>query len=137
MAPQGYLLFSEPIRNEPWILASQALMMTEPEDELRNNTFFVTPDCWKEILDECDKSSHTSIFPDMHSSLCNLGAVFFIKQFKTDKKLIDRERIRKGILSYISDYMEPKEILFFEKFFLSENRKIESKKNVFLFSFKH
>ena len=128
VAPQGYLLFSEPIRNEPWILASQALMMTEPEDELRNNTFFVTPDCWKEILDECDKSSHTSIFPDMHSSLCNLGAVFFIKQFKTDKKLIDRERIRKGILSYIPDYMEPKEILFFEKFFLSENGKIESKK---------
>ena len=35
VAPQGYLLFSEPIRNEPWILASQALMMTEPEDELK------------------------------------------------------------------------------------------------------
>ena len=32
VAPQGYLLFSEPVRNEPWILASQALMMTEPED---------------------------------------------------------------------------------------------------------
>ena len=79
-APHGYLLFSEPIRNEPWILASQALMMTEPEDELRNNTFFVSPGCWKEILDECDKSSHTSIFPDIQSSLCNLGAVLFIKQ---------------------------------------------------------
>lgn len=128
VAPQGYLLFSEPIRNEPWILASQALMMTEPEDELRNNTFFVTPDCWKEVLDECDKSSHTSIYPDMHSSLCNLGAVLFIKQFKTDKKLIDRERIRKNIHSYIPDYMTPKEILYFEKFFLSENGKIESKK---------
>lgn len=133
-APHGYLLFSEPIRNEPWILASQALMMTEPEDELRNNTFFVSPGCWKEILDECDKSSHTSIFPDIQSSLCNLGAVLFIKQFKTDKKLIDRDKIRKSIFSYIPDYMMPKEILYFEKFFLSENGKIERKK---MFSYFH
>lgn len=109
-------------------------MMTEPEDELRNNTFFVSPGCWKEILDECDKSSHTSIFPDIQSSLCNLGAVLFIKQFKTDKKLIDRDKIRKSIFSYIPDYMMPKEILYFEKFFLSENGKIERKK---MFSYFH
>ena len=77
---------------------------------------------------------YTSIFPDIQSSLCNLGAVLFIKQFKTDKKLIDRDKIRKSIFSYIPDYMMPKEILYFEKFFLSENGKIERKK---MFSYFH
>lgn len=96
----------------------------------------MSPGCWKEILDECDKSSHTSIFPDIQSSLCNLGAVLFIKQFKTDKKLIDRDKIRKSIFSYIPDYMMPKEILYFEKFFFQKTEKLKEK-NVFLFSSKH
>lgn len=95
---------------------------------------FLCPQVVERNLDECDKSSHTSIFPDIQSSLCNLGAVLFIKQFKTDKKLIDRDKIRKSIFSYIPDYMMPKEILYFEKFFLSENGKIERKK---MFSYFH
>ena len=88
----------------------------------------------KKFLDECDKSSHTSIFPDIQSSLCNLGAVLFIKQFKTDKKLIDRDKIRKSIFSYIPDLYDAKrDFYIFEKFFLSENGKIERKKCFLIF----
>lgn len=128
MAPQGYLLFSEPVRNEPWILASQALMMTKPEDEYRKDIFFVEPDCWKEVLDTCDDSSYTNSFPSEDSPLYSLGAVLFIKQFKTNKKIIDREKIKERIQKYIPHYMEPSEILYLDSFPLTINAKIDIKK---------
>ncbi|QQN56942.1 class I SAM-dependent methyltransferase [Anaerococcus obesiensis] len=41
MAPKGYLLFSEAIKNEPWLLVSQALMMEEATDSIREETVFI------------------------------------------------------------------------------------------------
>lgn len=125
IAPQGYLLFSEPIRNEPWILSSQVFMMTEPEDEIRKKTFFITPDSWRRILDTCDNSSSTSVFPSSDSTLYSLGTVLFIKQFKTNKKKINREKIEKGVAAYIPEYMKPTTVVYLENFPLTDNGKLE------------
>ena len=128
IAPQGYLLFSEPVRNEPWILTSQALMMTKPEDDCRKNTFFVDPDCWKKVLDTCDNSSCTQSFPSKKSSLYSLGAVLFVKQFKTNKSKINREKNVRGLLKYIPGYMKPTTLLYLESFPVTMNGKIDTKK---------
>lgn len=128
VAPQGYLLFSEPVRNEPWILASQALMMTEPEDDIRKDTFFIPPSGWIDVLDTCDITSSTNTFPEEESSLYNLGAVLFIKQFKTNTCLVNREKIKDNILRYIPEYMMPSSMIYLNDFPLSLNGKIDSKK---------
>lgn len=126
IAPQGYLLFSEPIKDEPWIMATQALMMVEPQDEIRKDIFFVSPNCWKEILDKSDTTSETKIFPPIESALYNLGTVFFIKQFKSNLSMINREKIKEGILKYIPEYMEPKNTIYLNKLPLTTNAKIDT-----------
>lgn len=51
---EGYLIFSETILPETWLLVSQALMMTPPEDTLRDGAAFISKDLWCGVLKESD-----------------------------------------------------------------------------------
>lgn len=80
IAPDGYLLFSEPSRNEPWLMASQALLMEEPLDEYRNDCFFLTVEQWVRMLNSMDGKYQTKIFPEDSVIRERLSATLFVKK---------------------------------------------------------
>lgn len=52
LAPGGRLVLTEPAREEPWVLLSQAFMMAPPEDERAElGTTFLSLDQWHRALD--------------------------------------------------------------------------------------
>ncbi len=129
LAPQGYLLFSEPIRNEPWLLVSQALMMEEPTDSTRKESVFMDSSAWKNILLAVDNSYKTFNFPNENNPLSIFGATLFIKKFKKNFMKIDREKIYEGIKKYLPSYMLPSKIYYLESMLLTSNGKIDLKNN--------
>ncbi|MGL5440729.1 MAG: amino acid adenylation domain-containing protein [Filifactoraceae bacterium] len=135
LAPKGHLLFSEPIRNEPWLLVSQALMMEEPTDSIRKETVFIDPAAWKNILLAIDDSDKPYNFPNENNSLGILGANIFIKQFKKNLMKIDREKIYEDIKEYLPKYMLPSKIYYVESMVLTSNGKIDLKNNFNIINF--
>ncbi len=127
IAPQGYLLFSEPVNEEPWLLASQALMMNPPEDILRQDSLFCSRETWLEVLDQCEEDSVTKIVPDHSFDLSKLGAALFIKQFKRNRRQIDLDLITSQLNSRLPKYMVPADIYFVDQIPLSTNGKIDRK----------
>lgn len=126
-APKGYLLFSEPIRNEPWIIASQVFMMEKPLDSLRKNKFFLSIEEWKNILYENNEKIFT--LPREESVIEKLGMVLFIKQFKSDYSFINREKIYNNLKICLPIDLMPDKITFLEKFKLTSNGIVDIKKN--------
>lgn len=129
LAPKGFLLFSEPIKNEPWLLVSQALMMEESTDSTREETIFMDSESWKNILLTIDNSNKVYNFPNDNKLLDILGATIFIKQFKKNFMKIDREKIYEGIKEYLPNYMLPSRIYYVESMMLTNNGKIDLKNN--------
>lgn len=108
ISPNGYLLFSEPVRNEPWIMGSQIFMMEPPQDKIREKRFFIEPNEWAEILDDIEPSTKSFLLPKEGSILLNHGAIFIAKKFKNNYSKIDVEEINniiqdsyKGIFSSV------------------------------------
>lgn len=127
MAPKGFLLFSEPNNDEPWLMSSQVFTMNEPQDKSREEVFFRNSNSWIELLNKIDGTSETYKFPEEHSSLYDFGAVLFIKQFKKTYSFINRKEVEKDILEYIPEYMKPSHILYMSEFPLTRNGKIDRK----------
>lgn len=129
LAPKGYLLFSEPIKNEPWLLVSQALMMEESTDSTRKETVFMDLEAWKNMLITIDDSNKIYNFPSKKKLLDVLGVTIFIKQFKKNFMKIDREKIYEGIKEYLPNYMLPSKVYYVESILLTSNGKIDLKNN--------
>lgn len=128
LAPQGYFLFSEPVKEEPWILASQALMMTRPEDELRKDAAFIDQDKWLEVLNHHGDNTMVKVIPKKNSKLSCMGLNLFIKQFKRNKKKVDVDDVKSYISAYLPDYMIPDTIQLIDQLPLNSNGKIDRKK---------
>ena len=62
---------------------------------LGKTLFSIPPSGWIDVLDTCDITSSTNTFPEEESSLYNLGAVLFIKQFQ-DQYMLSEQREDKG-----------------------------------------
>ena len=129
IAPKGYLLFSEPIKNEPWLLASQALMMEKSIDAVREDTVFIDLEKWKDILFTINNKNKIYNFPNENKPLGILGATLFITQLKKNFMRINREKIYEGIKEYLPNYMLPSRIYYVESMILTNNGKIDLKNN--------
>lgn len=128
IAPQGYLLFSTPRRDEEWLLASQALMMEKPKDSLRGNEVFISPKKWIEILSKSGDYDDLYCIPDINNEKANkVGLNLFIKPYKQEKSNISGKILQEYLRDFLPDYMIPKEMLFIDKMPLSENGKINRK----------
>lgn len=75
---EGYLIFSETILPETWLLVSQALMMTPPEDTLRDGAAFISKDLWCGVLKESDGVEESVLsIPSNNNPTSLLGAGLF------------------------------------------------------------
>lgn len=108
---EGYLIFSETILPETWLLVSQALMMTPPEDTLRDGAAFISKDLWCGVLKESDGVEESVLsIPSNNNPTSLLGAGLFIKQFKRTDVFLDKMEINRRLEKYLPAYMLPSEI---------------------------
>lgn len=128
IVPSGYLLFTEPVLEEPWILSSQGFLMTKPEDKLRKNSAIISSKKWIELLEELDSGEKTIIFPKEQDSIWYAGLELFIKRLKTNKKNISSNTIKETIKEYLPSYMMPTQYYFMDKMPLTNNGKVDRKK---------
>lgn len=95
---EGYLIFSETILPETWLLVSQALMMTPPEDTLRDGAAFISKDLWCGVLKESDGVEESVLsIPSNNNPTSLLGAGLFIKQFKRTDVFLDKMEINRRL----------------------------------------
>lgn len=124
--PEGYLLFSETIHAEPWLLISQALMMTQAEDSLRDDSVFMDSETWLSILQE-KGSTDSFILPKKESKATLLGANLFVSQFKNHKIDLNEKQLQGYLKKNLPAYMIPSELRVVEQLPLSVNGKIDRK----------
>lgn len=107
-APGGYFLFTEPVREEAWILASQGFMMTPPGDILRTDHAIPDFEEWLALLRAADPGSEPVVYPPADSPLRLLELTLFIQPMKTDRQSAEPEAVRRFIEAYLPAYMVPK-----------------------------
>lgn len=123
ISPKGFLVFSEPAENEPWILTSQAFMMEKPQnDDLRKDVFFMSADKWIYALDNIDHYSQTFRFPNTKLIKNNTGVYFFVKQFKKNKQEVNTDEIKKHLKGSLPSHMMPNNIIPIELEHFSNNQ---------------
>lgn len=121
----GYFIFSEPVHDEAWILASQGFMMMEPEDRLRDKTTFISVEEWSDVLNNVYDKSDIKIIPSKKHKLNYMGINLFIKQFKSEYCQISIGRIKEELKQYLPNYMIPKNIQIVDNLPLTSNGKID------------
>ncbi|PYG90246.1 pyochelin synthetase [Ruminiclostridium sufflavum DSM 19573] len=128
LAPKGYLLFTAPLREEEWLLASQALMMEEGEDEFRRDIVFMNQHKWKAFLSGYGASEELFCVPEADNIReSKLGLNLFIKPFKQDKAWLDEGQLTENLKELLPEYMIPRNILFVDKMPLTDNGKLDRK----------
>ncbi len=80
ISPGGWLVFTEPTEEHSWILASQAFMMTAPDDNLRVDTSYLDQKAWIKLLKKYDDESIFCL-PDVKHKLSPMGVHLFAKRF--------------------------------------------------------
>jgi pyochelin synthetase len=80
ICPGGWLVFTEPTEEHSWILASQAFMMTAPDDNLRVETSYLDKEAWINLLKEYGDESIVCL-PDLKHKLSPIGVHLFAKRF--------------------------------------------------------
>jgi thiazolinyl imide reductase len=77
LVPGGWLLLTEPVREFPEILISQAFMMTCPQDgRKQTKTTFMAIEQWREVFRKAG-AAEVLIFPDEDHPLAPFGQKFF------------------------------------------------------------
>ncbi|WDV47396.1 amino acid adenylation domain-containing protein [Clostridiaceae bacterium M8S5] len=127
LAPGGYFLFTEPVKEEPWILASQAFMMMRPEDEIRKDVAFIELDDWIKLLNRRTSEDSLKVIPSKEDRLSRMGLNLFIKQFKVDKQKVRENEIKEHLEKALPEYMIPISIQLVDKLPITSNGKIDRK----------
>lgn len=125
--PNGFFLFTEPVKEEVWILASQGFLMTKPEDSLRQNKAFLDSNDWLNALNIVDNNASTVVFPKNDSPLKSFGLELFIKQFKTNKYNLESSELKDYIKEYLPTYMIPSSFSMLDNLPITANSKIDRK----------
>lgn len=125
--PCGYFLFTEPVREEAWILASQGFLMTPPQDELRKNKAFINSSEWVSLLNETDTDSSVKVLPAPGDELGVFGLELYFKQFKTTRQNINSSDIISKIRENLASYMIPSIFMMLDKIPVTVNGKTDNK----------
>jgi len=132
LVPGGHFMFLESYELSAWITITQALLMDVPSDDLeRQKQIFeqlkMSRGKWTEKLKRDEKNVSLSSFPSSDEQLDLLHVLFFVKQVKTDKQIIDEEKLKAHLDKYLLHYMHPGLIQEFNALPLSANGKIDRK----------
>lgn len=121
----GWLVFTEPIIEEPWILVSQILMMEKPADNIRSTKSYLSKTEWLHILEM--EPGKTYVYPN--NNCIEAGNIkVFVKQFNYRYENIEIRKIGEEITKYLPAYMIPHQYYILNQLPLNQNGKIDRKK---------
>ncbi|MGW3974352.1 amino acid adenylation domain-containing protein [Streptomyces ardesiacus] len=126
-APGGLLVFTEPTREHPWILSSQAFMMTEPEDDRAlGGTSYLDRDQWLGLLG--DEGVHDVLtLPDGGHPLAAQHLHLFAARIKGDRALVTDTELTAFLRDRLPAPMIPTQIQVADALPLTGNGKVDRK----------
>ena len=126
-APNGIIMFSEPLKTVMPLMICQAFLMTEAQDELRKNKTFIDSSQWLEEMQKSDSRCKAYLIPSESETLRSLGAGLYIMHAKTEYSEIDRDNTEKILKQQLTEYMIPQAIEYVNEIPLTANGKIDRK----------
>ncbi|MFC0623423.1 non-ribosomal peptide synthetase [Kribbella deserti] len=128
LAPGGWLVITEPTREHPWILASQAFMMTEPGDSLRaDGPSYLDRDGWLAALARVGAGEVISL-PDDDHALAAQNLHLFAARFKADRALVTEEELLGFLGDRLPAHMIPSHLQVVDALPLTGNGKVDRRK---------
>lgn len=124
ISPGGWLVFTEPTEEHLWILASQAFMMTEPGDRLREDTSYLDRGEWIRLLKEYGDEPVLSLPAEEHN-LSALGFHLFAKRLKQDRLPVSVSELERFLSSRLPAHMLPSHLQVADALPLTGNGKID------------
>ncbi|MYT33042.1 MULTISPECIES: non-ribosomal peptide synthetase [unclassified Streptomyces] len=125
VAPGGWLLLTEPTREHPWILASQAFMMTEPEDDRAlGGSSYLGPDQWRTLLAEAGADQVLSLPEDGHP-LAPQHLRLFAARLKTDRAHVTDTELTAFLRDRLPTHMIPSHLQVADSLPLTGNGKVD------------
>lgn len=123
-APQGWLIMTEPTREHPWIMASQAFMMTPPEDEPRQSDSYLDPQAWQTLLQQVNDAPVLCL-PSAGHALGGQGFHLLAQRIKTDRRPLSLDAIRAYLRDDLPSHMIPAQLQSVPALALTGNGKLD------------
>ncbi|MEM0939717.1 MAG: amino acid adenylation domain-containing protein [Bacteroidota bacterium] len=124
--PGGWFVFTEPTIEHPWILASQAFMMQEPQDDLRKYSSYLDRQSWYELTLKLGEGPVYHL-PKTEDALSMLGIHLYATQVKKDHMYIDTEAMDSFMRNKLPSYMIPPQLQIVDALPLTGNGKVDIK----------
>ncbi|WP_369362677.1 amino acid adenylation domain-containing protein [Streptomyces sp. CG4] len=125
VAPGGRLVLTEPTREHPWILASQAFMMTEPEDaRAHGGSSYLDRDQWLALLHEAG-AEEALCLPDDGHALAPQHVHLFAARLKTDRARVTGEELAAFLRERLPAHMIPTHLQTVDALPLTGNGKVD------------
>ena len=125
VAPGGRLVITEPTREHPWILASQAFMMTAPEDDRRGSgSSYLNRDQWLALLTEAGAEQVVCLPEDGHP-LAPQGVHLFTARVKTDRVPVTEAELARHLATRLPAHMIPSHLQIVDALPLTGNGKVD------------
>jgi pyochelin synthetase len=125
VAPGGWIVLTEPTREHPWILASQAFMMTPPQDAVRTSgPSYLDRDQWLELLAQVG-AVDTLCLPEDEHALAPQEMHIFAARLKADRVPVRPEQLRNHLAERLPEPMIPAQLQIVDALPLSANGKLD------------
>ncbi|MEW2547698.1 amino acid adenylation domain-containing protein [Streptomyces sp. NPDC047002] len=124
VAPGGRLILTEPTREHPWILVSQAFMMTEPEDERAHGTSYLGLDQWSRLLAEAGADDVLSL-PEAGHALAPQHIHLLTARFKTGRARVTEAELTAFLRERLPAPMVPTHVQIADALPLTTNGKVD------------
>jgi pyochelin synthetase len=124
LTPGGWLIFTEPTHEHSWILASQAFMMTPPEDDRMNGRSYLNRDQWLNLLERAGGRRVLSLPEDTHP-LAPHRVQLFAAQMKTDRVPVTSQELSQFLSQRLPEHMIPSHLQVVDALPLTGNGKID------------
>ncbi|WP_019548768.1 non-ribosomal peptide synthetase [Streptomyces sulphureus] len=124
-APGGWLVITEPTREHPWVLASQAFMMTEPEDSRSlGGSSYHDRDAWIDLLTRAGAEEVLCLPEDGHD-LDPHGMHLFAARLKTDRAHVTESELAAFLAERLPAHMIPSHLQIADRLPLTANGKVD------------
>ncbi|CUY79188.1 non-ribosomal peptide synthetase [Serratia marcescens] len=123
-APQGWVILTEPTRECPWIMASQAFMMTPPEDSERQQESYLDQHGWQALMQSVS-GDPVLCLPRPGHVLHYQGFHLLAQQIKRDRLPLYPQVLLDALQQKLPRYMIPAQIQSVAALPLTANGKVD------------